>query len=103
MAEQGIKVLGLPVCYPGSHEFALQLLTEVVDSLEHSCRVLSHLGDAQTEQLLLRYCLDACRVTHFLRAVDCETLKAQVAKASQIIRRTLEGTVGIPLSEEQWV
>ena len=101
--DSGIKVLGLPVCYPGSHAFARDILADLVAKLDTSCKVLTHLGDAQVEQLLLRYCLDACRITHFLRGVDCTALEDELRRASSTIRRTLESTLGSPMTDDHWV
>jgi hypothetical protein len=55
---------------------------------------LSHLGNTHHQHLLLRYCLDACRVTHFLRGVPCSpgclTLLAQGRECVlQVLRDTL--------------
>ena len=96
-------MLGLPVCYPGSHAFAEELLSHLVEGMDASCKMLSNLGDSQVEQLLLRYCLDACKITHFLRGADCIPLQVQLRRASAVIRRTLESTLGTPMTEEQWI
>ena len=65
--DTGIKVLGLPVNLPGSPSFARSMLLNLTEQMKRSCGILVEPGDAQTEQILLRYCLDACRITHFLR------------------------------------
>ena len=67
----GLKVLGLPVEYPGSSTFRRGKLQGVVDSMLQACHILTGLGDAQEQHVLLRFYLDACRVLYFLRGVDC--------------------------------
>ena len=52
--DSGLRVLGLPVCYPGTHDCARKLFGQVVDDLERACSVLHSLGDTQTEHLMLR-------------------------------------------------
>ena len=75
-AGSGLKVLGLPVCYPGTSQFAETTFTEVLNDLQETYTVLQNLGDPQTEHLLLRYYMDACRIMHYLRGVDCTPLTA---------------------------
>ena len=64
-AGSGLKVFGLPVCFPGSSKFAETTFTEVLKDLQEGCSVLQNQGDAQAEHLLLRYCMDACRIMHY--------------------------------------
>ena len=43
-AGSGLKVLGLPVCYPGTSQFAEATSTEVINDLQEACLVLQNLG-----------------------------------------------------------
>ena len=100
--DSGIKVLGLPVCFPGSHGFAEKMMTKVIDKVEESCSVLLSLGDPQIQHLLLRYCLDACTVMHYLRGVDCTHLQHLVQRCSTVVKRTWAYIVGASnLSNEE--
>ena len=65
--DSGLRVLVLLVCYPGSHTFSETLFKGVLSDLEKACGVLHALGDTQTEHLLARYCLDACKIMNYLR------------------------------------
>ena len=104
LPDTGVKVLGLPVSYPSSHGFAEVMFGKVIDKVQESCQVLQSLGDPQTQHLLLRYCLDACTVMHFLRGVDCTQLQHQVQRCSNIIRRTWADVIGANnLSNEEWL
>jgi hypothetical protein len=102
----GLKVLGLPVTFPGTFQFSQNVLTSAVNELEEACTVLLTLGDTQSQHLLLRFCLDACKLVHFLRGLDCTPapLMEQIQRASGIIRKTWADIVGAPnLSETEWV
>ena len=93
----------LPVCFPGSHLFAENLFRAVVDDVEKACRVLHSLGDTQSEHLLLRYCLDACRVMHYLRGVDCLPIQELVQRCASVIRSAWTDVVGAPgLTDHEW-
>ena len=39
-ADSGLKVLGLPVCYPGTSKFAETTFSEVLRDLQEACEVL---------------------------------------------------------------
>lgn len=99
----GLKVLGLPVTFPGCFVFAEATFAGVVNDLQRACSTLQQLGDTQSEHLLLRYCLDACRVMHYLRGVDCSPLEHLVQQVSAIIRKTWTEVLGSPsLSDAEW-
>jgi hypothetical protein len=103
-AGQGLKVLGLPVEFPESHSFRQQSLQKVVDELAEAVHILGSLGHPQTQHLLLRYCLDTCRLMHFLRGVDCRHLQPQIMQARDSIRRCLGDILGFhALSDTQWL
>ena len=102
-ADNGLRVLGYPVEHPSSTSFRARELQNIVNRLEEACHVLSNLGDPHVEHILLRYCLDACRVLHFLRAIDAPALMHPVAAATRVIRRAWDDVLGQPaVSDEQW-
>ena len=88
--------------YPGSFEFAEDTFSGVVGNLEEACSLLGHLGDTHIQHCLLRHCLDACRVTHLLRAVDCHPFNGVIQRAATIIRDCLGVIMGTGLSDAQW-
>ena len=64
---------------------------------------LSNVGDPHVEHILLRFCLDACRVMHFLRAIDAPALQHVLTKAARVVRRTWDDVLGQPaVSDDQW-
>ena len=102
-ADSGLKVLGLPVCYPGTSKFAETTFSEVLRDLQEACEVLQNLGDPQTEHLLLRYCMDACRIMHYLRGIDCTPLTGLIQHAAGIIKQTWAVVLGCPaITETDW-
>ena len=52
--------------------------------------------------LLLRACLDACKVSHLLRSSNSFVAKKFLDQATCAIRNTLEDIVGVGLSDAQW-
>ena len=102
--DSGIKVLGIPVGFPNTHGFAKTILKKAIGDLDEACTVLQSLGDVQCEHLLLRYCLDACKLIHFLRSYNGTALEAEIQQASKLIRDCWAGISGIPdLSNNEWV
>ena len=102
-ADSGLKVLGLPVCFPGTSKFAESTFTEVLRDLQEVCSVLQNLGDPQTEHLLLRTCMDACRIMHCLRGIDCTALTSLIQHAAGIIKQTWSVVLGFPaITDTYW-
>ena len=99
----GLRVLGYPVEHPSTTTFRASELKAIVHRLEEACHVMSNVGDPHIEHILLRFCLDACRVMHFLRAIDAPSLKVPVAEASRVVRRAWDDVLGqTAVSDEQW-
>ena len=98
-----LKVLGVPINFLGSHDFSKAVVTEAVDQLEEACSVLRSLGDPQSEHLLLRCCLDACKLVHFLRGTNCSPPEDLIQRASGIIRSTWCKTVGATREDNEWI
>jgi hypothetical protein len=99
----GLRVLGYPVEHPSSFTFRAKEMQSIVDRLEEACHILSNLGDPHMEHILLRFCLDACRLMHFLRAIDAAALHEPLAAAARVIRRAWDDVLGHPaVTDEQW-
>jgi hypothetical protein len=64
----GTKVLGCPVNYPQSTEFAEAHWKTTCAKLEQTVQQVTQVTDLQVAHHLLRTMLDACQVTHLLRA-----------------------------------
>ena len=91
-------VLGAPVEFPNTFNlYRKAAVDEVVADLKKATHLLTQLGDPQVEHTLLRYCLDACRLQHLLRSMNCSQLRSTLAEASQATM------VGKPLSDTEWI
>jgi hypothetical protein len=91
----GLRILGLPVEHPGATSFSELSLQDILDQLQAACGLLGHLGNTHHQHLLLRYCLDACRVTHFLRGVPCTpTCLALLVQGRECVLQVLRDTLG---------
>ena len=95
-------MLGTPVEHPFSSTFRREFLGNAVTNMEEACVLLGFLGDPQTQHTLLRYCLDACRVTHLLRSMDTTAFGAEVIRASEAVRNALNDAMGAGLDGDKW-
>ena len=100
----GITALGLPISYPGCERHAAAHLNSLTSKLQDVCHLIAHLREPHHQHLLLRFCADACRILHFLRAVDCsKELRRIVGDAAGAIRRCMEDIVGVgSLDAAKW-
>ena len=73
-----------------------------MEQLKTACSVLSHLGDPQAQHVLLRYCLDGCRLMHFLRGMDCSHLADIVEQATWVLQSTLSDVLGLVVNPQDW-
>ncbi len=64
----GIKVLGVPVTYPGTTVYADRVWDARVAKVHKTLQVLEHLPESHIQYTLLKYCLSACKVNDLLRA-----------------------------------
>ena len=90
----GIKVLGLPVYRPGDFTFAAACTEETVKKLQEAITLLNKLDDQHTQHVLLRYCLDACRLVHFLRGIEEAPIMEGVGKAMTSMRSAVAALLG---------
>lgn len=98
----GITVLGVPVNYPGTTAYAQRFWDDLLGRLREATERLTGQIDPQCGHQLLRKCLDACKVTHLLRAADCYA-HSSVEECDEIILGAFEDLLGCGLSEEQRV
>ena len=90
----GLKVLGLPIDFPGSTTFGQEEVLKAVCSLEEACHVLSHLGHPHEQHVMLRYCLDAT----FLERHRLHTITINVGKSQRGLAEDTRGHAG-----ERWL
>ena len=91
----GITVLGLPVDHPDSTSYGEEVLCDILSRLRDACGLLSHLGHPHHQHLLVRYCLDACRVVHFLRGTPASPAMLQLlSQARDALMQVLRDSVG---------
>ena len=98
----GIMVLGTPVEHPSTSSYRQASVQSVVENLKKATHLLSRLGNPQTAHLLLRYCLDACRLQHLLRSTACEAFPHTLGEASAALRDTVAAMLGQPLTDTEW-
>ena len=99
----GTKVLGCPVNFPQSTDFAEAHWKATCTKLEHTVQRVTQVTDLQMAHHLLRTTLDACKVTHLLRATDCYRSDAGVREADAIILTGFEDLLGQGLPAAQRV
>ena len=90
----GIRVLGLPVYRLGDYTFATELARSATDKLAEALSLLIKLDDHHTQHILLRYCLDACRLVYFLRGTEYSPLQGVLEQAIASIRKALAELLG---------
>ena len=99
----GTKVLGCPVNFPQSTEFSDAHWKETCTKLEQTVQQVTQVTDLQVAHHLLGTTLDACKVTHLLRATDCYRSDAGVRDADAIILTGFEDLMGQGLPAAQRV
>jgi hypothetical protein len=98
----GIKVLGVPVCFPTDDGFARKVWTQRRSKVQRILAVLKHLPQSHVQYTLLKYCLSACRVNDLMRACRIDDALAECHGLSCDIRQALEAILGNPLTTPQW-
>ena len=98
----GTTVLGVPVNFPGSHVQTDALWKLVPDAVQLACSRLPSLHNTPMQHLLLQSCLDACKVTHLLRAADSFGVQERLQQASALLRSSMEDLLGQGLSDWEW-
>jgi hypothetical protein len=98
----GIRVLGVPVTFPGSDEFTRATWSLAQENLESLVEKITSLGDAQIAHHLLRTCADGCKLNHLLRSCDTSQVTDLVQECSSVILNGFEDLLGCALSPAQW-
>ena len=97
----GITVLGTPIAFPGTTDHVDREWASRLESMEEAANKLTRLADKQMAHHLLRFCLDACKVTHLLRSTDTYSGTDKSAEADDIILSAFEDIVGCAMTHEQ--
>ena len=72
--------------------------------MDEALRLLNKLDDSHTQHILLRYCLDACRLVHFLRGTEYSPLQGALEQAITSIRKALASLIGAEaVSDLSWL
>ena len=98
----GLTTLGVPADAPGSTTHTATKWKETVDKTDQLLKQLEHFPTSQVRHALLRYCLDACKVTHLLRSTDSRKAQSEVQRLSSLIRRACDDLVGMSVSDAAW-
>jgi hypothetical protein len=97
-----MDVLGVPVCHPAGSEHASAAWTKRLGKVRETADALSRLPQGHLQYLILRYCLDSCKVNDLLRALPTTAATPQREEMARMMRDTLSGIVGLPLTIDQW-
>ncbi len=100
--KEGITSLGVPVDAPGSHSMGAKKWAEAVDRTQEMLDKLRMLPDGQVRHSLLRYCLDACRVTHLMRSAPRAAAGSHISDLGTALRVAVADLVGCGLSGNAW-
>ena len=98
----GITSLGVPVDAPGSHAMGLAKWEDAVGRTQELLDKLRMLPDGQVRHCLLRFCLDACRVTHLMRSTPRDAAGPHLGALGTALRVAVADLVGCGLSGLAW-
>ena len=102
VAGSGLEVLGVPVDHPGTQDMTDKVWRGAVEGLRTACNKLQEFPHDQARYVLLRYCLDGCKVNHLLRSTSCVKAAGHVSTCSLVLRSATESLVGTAISDMQW-
>ena len=98
----GVTVLGVPVDAPGGRECLRDAWSKAVTKTEKVLERLQRLPDGQIQHCVLRYCLDACKVNHLMRAARHDGAETECHRLSVAIKHKAERVVGTTLDPRAW-
>ena len=88
--------------YPGSFYHTDQVWQDCLQSLHATLDRLPNIPQLHTHFLLLRHCMDACRVQHLLRSCSFTASSPHCSQAMLAIRRAFDLILGEPCSDMAW-
>ena len=98
----GLTTLGVPADSMGGSEHSKGKWASAVGDAVGLLRKLKGFPEAQIRHVLLRHCLDACKVMHLLRSTDCRKAGAGLGLLSDAIREATSDLAGAPLSDLEY-
>ena len=103
-AKSGTTMLGVPIHFPGDPTCLREAFSQRLLNLQQVCAsMLCRTRDPQTQLALLRGCFSACRFTFLSRATCSFFAKDILFQAENVMRETLEHSMGTALSDPQWL
>jgi hypothetical protein len=98
----GTKVLGVPIHQPGNTQFVRDHLEAKHEEHTKTLKLLTGIPHAQLQHTLLRFCLDACKLTWTLRTSPTLLHQDILQRTDLALRATLGKIIGSELSDTQW-
>ena len=98
----GITVLGIPVSASTSGPWFAAKWSDACQRALSLLDRVRQVGDGQLQHTLIRYCADAAKVNHLLRATPFDTGELALAGLTDAIRKAVEEIVGAPLPAHAW-
>ena len=98
----GITLLGVPIDFPGSSHHTADHWASTVAKTKTLLDRLRLFPESQIQHVLLRYCLDACRVTHLQRSTSISKAKDAPQHLCDALRVAAEDLVGMGMSDITW-
>ena len=90
-----------PIPFPGCTNQLVREWETRLSNLEETVAAVTALADEQMAHQLLRYCLDACKVSYLFRVSDPYRVPQQCHRAEEIVLTAFEDIVGCALSRTQ--
>ena len=99
---KGITVLGVPCDAKGSTTHADKTWTTVVSHTLDTLKKVRQVPEGQLRHCLIRYCLDACKVNHLMRATLLPTGNQSALDLSAALRSAACDMLGCGLTANAW-
>ena len=97
-----MTALGVPIDAPGMSVHADRVWDSAAAKTLHLLERLRDFPSAWIRHVLLRHCLDACKVMHLLRSTPIGSGASAVASLSDALRQALADLVNVGMSDEAY-
>jgi hypothetical protein len=98
----GFMVLGGPLNFPTDNTVTNKAWEANLTHLQSTIQRLQDLPELQSRFLLLKHCLDACRLQHLMRSSPFHQAQPYVQQATTLIRHAFDALVGTTCPDQQW-
>ena len=95
----GFMTLNVPI---GGPRYCADALKNKVDSIRKLFSKVATLNSKHTAMTLLRNCVSASRITYWMRTVPPSYIREELRVLDDLIRSTLDDTLGFGHSDTQW-